>query len=104
MSYRENYAKEKLYDGIRTLVGAGDLEDRLMKAAGFLIQIEDTDIPDRHKSEFARLKSTLFQPPSSHRSHFVLRQISHDDARTAATRYLDLYRALSLFQEGKGSN
>jgi hypothetical protein len=90
MSHRKGYAKKKLYDGVRALVGAGDLESRLTKAAGFLIHIEDGDIPDQHRPEFTILKSSLFEAPSLHQSPFELRQISHDASQMIAIRLLDI--------------
>jgi hypothetical protein len=95
MPHRENYAAKKVYDGIQALVGEGTIESRVKLAATFLMHIEDTDIPQKNRSEFVGLKSLLFEGKLLPRSQFRLRQMSLNEYRKAAADFVHLYKSLT---------
>jgi hypothetical protein len=89
-----DYLKEKLYEALRLLVGASDLDKRLAYAATTLIGLQDHQIPKEFKEQFASIRARLNTTPhSSERSH-VPRQISEEDGRKLAYDILDLYTQL----------
>jgi hypothetical protein len=84
------YLKQKLFQALHDLVGAGDLDQRLTHAGNYLAHIQDHEVPEEHREELAEIKAIMFATPSSERGYSP-RQISTEDGTKLAHRILELY-------------
>jgi hypothetical protein len=98
-----DYLKEKLYEALRLLVGASDLDKRLAYAATTLIGLQDHQIPKEFKEQFASIRARLNTTPHSSERSYVPRQISEKDGRKLAYDILDLYTQLWAASSGVAS-
>jgi hypothetical protein len=89
-----DYLKEKLYEALRSLVGASDLDKRLTPAANALVSLQDQQIPEEYKERFKSIRARLNTTPHSSERGYVNRQISEEDGRKLACDILDLYTAV----------
>jgi len=52
------YLKQKLFQALHDLVGAGDIDKRLTHAGNFLVHLEEPDIPKEYRAEVAAIKKS----------------------------------------------
>jgi hypothetical protein len=81
------YLKQKLFQALHDLVGAGGLDQRLTHAGNYLAHVQDHEIPEQHRKELGEIKAT---PVSSERGYNP-RHISTEDGTKLAHRILELY-------------
>jgi hypothetical protein len=83
------YLKQKLFQALHDLVGAGDLDQRLSHAGNYLAHVQGHEIPEEHREELGEIKAIMFATLLSFdRSR---RQISTEDGTKLAHRILELY-------------
>ena len=85
------YLKQKLFQALHDLVGAGELDQRLSHAGNYLVHLQDLDIPKEYRAEVAAIKEIMFTTPLSGEHGYVPRQISDEDGAKLARRILSLY-------------
>jgi hypothetical protein len=83
------YLKQKLFQALHDLVGAGDLDQRLTHAGNYLAHVQDHEIPEEHREELGEIKAIMFATPLS--SGYSPRKISTEDGTKLAHRILELY-------------
>jgi hypothetical protein len=84
------YLKQKLFQALHDLVGAGDLDQRLTHAGNyFLAHVQHHEVPEEHRKELAEIKAIMFATPLS--SENSPREISTEDGTKLAHRILELY-------------
>ena len=101
------YAKQKFFEAVYALVGsASTIDKRLTYAAGYLLVLQEKELPETLWEEFEALRHALTTTPLStgtagrpRISHgpapaFQPRQISEDDARKLAIQILEMYTKL----------
>ena len=86
-----SYLKQKLFQAVHDLVGAGDIDKRLTYAGGYLVHIHEPDIPKEYQAEVAAIKEILFATPLSSKRGYVPRQMSEEDGAKLARRILSLF-------------
>jgi len=59
------YIKQKLFQALHDLVGAGDLDRRLIHAGYYLAHVQDHEIPEEHREELGEIKAIMFATPLS---------------------------------------
>jgi hypothetical protein len=92
---RYGYAREKLWQAIETLVGAGPVQERLTFAADFLLRLmPDKHLPSEHRVEFEEIKAALTSTPLSSTTGWTPRPITDAEGTQLAQRILSLYTAL----------
>ena len=85
------YLKQKLFQALHDLVGAGDLDQRLTHAGNYLAHVQDHEIPEEHREELGEIKAIMFAMPLSSERGYSPRQISTEDDTKLAHRILELY-------------
>jgi hypothetical protein len=85
------YLKQKLFQALHDLVGAGDLYQRLTHAGNYLAHVEDHEIAEEHRKELGEIKAIMFGTPLSSKRGSSPRQISTEDGTKLAHRILELY-------------
>jgi hypothetical protein len=85
------YLKQKLFQALHDLVGAGDLDQRLTHAGNYLAHVQDYEIPEEHREELGEIKAIMFATPLSSERSYSPRQISMEDGTKLAHRILELY-------------
>jgi hypothetical protein len=85
------YLKQKLFQALHDLVGAGDMDKRLTHAGNYLAHLQEADIPKEHRVELAAIKEIMFTTPLSSEQGYVPRQISDEDGSKLARRILSLF-------------
>jgi hypothetical protein len=85
------YLKQKLFQALHDLVGAGDLDKRLTHAGNYLVHLQEADIPKEHRAEVAAIKEIMFTTPLSIEQGHVPRQLSDEDGAKLARRILSLF-------------
>jgi hypothetical protein len=85
------YLKQKLFQALHDLVGAGDLDQRLTHAGNYLAHVQDHEVPDEHRKELGEIKAIMFVTPLSSERGYTPRQISTEDGTKLAHRILELY-------------
>jgi hypothetical protein len=85
------YLKQKLFQALHDLVGAGDLDQRLTHAGNYLAHVQDHEIPEEHREELGEIKAIMFATPLSSERGYRPRQISTEDDTKLAHRILELY-------------
>ena len=85
------YLKQKLFQALHDLVGAGDLDQRLIHAGNYLAHVQDHEIPEEHREELGEIKAIMFATPLSSERGYSPRQISTEDGAKLAHRILELY-------------
>jgi hypothetical protein len=85
------YLKQKLFQALHDLVGAGDLDQRLTHAGNYLAHVQDHEVPEEHRKELGEIKAIMFATPPSSERGYNPRQISTDDGTKLAHRILELY-------------
>jgi hypothetical protein len=85
------YLKQKLFQALHDLVGAGDLNQRLTHAGNYLAHVQDHEIPEEHREELGEIKAIMFATPLSSERGYSPRQISTEDGTKLAHRILELY-------------
>ena len=85
------YLKQKLFQALHDLVGAGDLDQRLTHAGNYLANVQDHEIPEEHRKELGEIKAIMFATPLSAERGDSPRQISTEDGTKLAQRILELY-------------
>ena len=88
---RYDYAREKLWQAVETLVGDRDIQTRLTSAAEIVLRLmPDKHLPSEHRAEFEDIKKRLEQlhadPPRSH--------LTSEEGLNLAGRILSLYTEL----------
>jgi hypothetical protein len=73
------------------LVGAGDLDQRLIHAGNYLAHVQDHEIPEEHRKELGEIKAIMFATPLSSERGYSPRQISTEDGTKLAHRILEFY-------------
>ena len=87
------FYRQRLLDAVRGLVGDGDLNLRLTHSAGYLIQIDDGDVPADMLAEFERVRDPLIQTPMVSRGEMLPRDLAPSKAQAAAQGIVDLLSA-----------
>ena len=59
------YLKQKLFQALHDLVGAGDLDQRLSHAGNYLAHVQGHEIPEEHREELGEIKAIMFATPLS---------------------------------------
>jgi hypothetical protein len=85
------YFKQKLFQALHDLVGAGDLDQRLIHAGNYLAHVQDHEIPEEHREELREIKGIMFATPLSSERGYSARQFSTEDGTKLAHRILELY-------------
>jgi hypothetical protein len=85
------YLKQKLFQALHDLVGAGDLDQRLTHAGNYLAHVQDHESPEEHREELGEIKAIMFATPLSPERGYSPRQISTEDGTKLAHRILELY-------------
>jgi hypothetical protein len=85
------YLKQKLFQALHDLVGAGDLDQRLTHAGNYLAHVQDHEVPQEHRQELGEIKAIMFATPLSSERGYSPRQISTEDSTKLAHRILELY-------------
>jgi hypothetical protein len=85
------YLKQKLFQAMHDLVGAGDIDKRLTHAGNYLVHLQEADIPKEHRAEVAAIKEIMFTTPLSSEHGCVPRQLSDEDGAKLARRILSLF-------------
>jgi hypothetical protein len=85
------YLKQKLFQALHDLVGAGDLDQRLTHAGNYLAHVQDHEIPEVHRKGLGEIKAIMFATPLSSERGYSARQISTEDGTKLAHRILELY-------------
>jgi hypothetical protein len=85
------YLKQKLFQALHDLVGAGDLDQRLIHAGNYLAHVQDHEIPEEHREELREIKAIMFATPLSSERGYSTRQFSTEDGTKLAHRILELY-------------
>jgi hypothetical protein len=88
------YLKQKLFQAVHDLVGAGDIDKRLTYAGNYLLHLQEPDIPKEYRAEVAAIKEIMFVTPLSGEHCSVPRQISEEDGAKLAQRILSLFTAV----------
>jgi len=83
------YLKQKLFQALHDLVGAGDLDQRLTHAGNYLAHVQHHEVPEEHRKELGEIKAIMFATPLS--SENSPREISTEDGTKLAHRILELY-------------
>ncbi len=84
------YYRRKLFEAASALVGKGDLNLRLTQVAGFLLQIDDDDVPASALEAFERVRDPLIAKPMIAHGDMVPRDLGEQEAKAAALGVLDL--------------
>src|SRR6266404_1643233 len=87
----ERLLKQKLFQALHDLVGAGDIDKRLTHAGNYLVHLQEPDIPKEYRAEVAAIKEIMFTTPLSSEQGYVPRQISDEDGEKLARRILSLF-------------
>jgi hypothetical protein len=82
------YLKQKLFQALHDLVGAGDLDHRLTHAGNYLAHVHE--IPEEHRKELGEIKAIMFATPLSSERGYRPRYISTEDGTKLAHRILEL--------------
>ena len=85
------YLKQKLFQALHDLVGAGDLAPRLAHAGNYLAHLQEHEVPEEHRKELGEIKAIMFATPLSSERGYTHRQISTEDGTKLAHRILELY-------------
>jgi hypothetical protein len=85
------YLKQKLFQAVHDLVGAGHIDKRLTHAGNYLVHLQEPDIPKEYRAEVAAIKEIMFATPLSSGQGYVPRQISDEDGAKLARRILSLF-------------
>ena len=85
------YLKQKLFQALHDLVGAGDLDQRLTHAGNYLVHLQEHEVPEEHRKELGEIKAIMFATPLSSGRGYTPRQISTEDGTKLAHRILELY-------------
>jgi hypothetical protein len=85
------YLKQKLFQAVHDLVGAGHIDKRLTHAGNYLVHLQEPDIPKEYRAEVAAIKEIMFATPPSSAQGYVPRQISDEDGAKLARRILSLF-------------
>ena len=85
------YLKQKLFQALHDLVGAGDLDQRLTHAGNYLAHVQDHEMSEEHREELGEIKAIMFATPLSSERGYSPRQISTEDGAKLAHRILELY-------------
>ena len=85
------YLKQKLFQALHDLVGAGDLDQRLTHAGNYLAHVQDHEVPEEHRKELGEIKAIMFATPLSCERGYSPREISTEDGTKLAHRILELY-------------
>ena len=59
------YLKQKLFQALHDLVGAGDLDQRLTHAGNYLAHLQEHEVPEEHRKELGEIKAIMFATPLS---------------------------------------
>jgi hypothetical protein len=73
------YLKQKLFQALHDLVGAGDLDQRLTHAGNYLAHVQDHEVPEEDRKELGEIKAIMFATPLSSERGYSARQISTED-------------------------
>jgi hypothetical protein len=76
------YLKQKLFQALHDLVGAGDLDQRLTHAGNYLAHLQEHEVPEEHRKELGEIKAIMFATPLSSERGYAPRQISTRTARS----------------------
>ena len=85
-----SHYRRLLIEAASALVAEGDLEMRLTHVAGYLLQIDDEEIPPGALRSFERVRDPLIARPMVSPGEMIPRDISQRDAKTAALGVLNL--------------
>ena len=85
------YLKQKLFQALHDLVGAGDLDQRLTHSGNYLAHLQDHEVPEEHRKELGEIKAIMFATPLSSERGYSPREISTEDGAKLAHRILELY-------------
>jgi hypothetical protein len=85
------YLKQKLFQALHDLVGAGDLDRRLTHAGNYLAHVQDHEIAEEHRKELGEIKAIMFATPLSTERGYSVGRISAEDGAKLAHRILELY-------------
>ena len=77
------YLKQKLFQALHDLVGAGDLDQRLTHAGNYLAHLQEHEVPEEHRKELGEIKAS--------ERGYSPREISTEDGTKLAHRILELY-------------
>src|SRR5690348_6278104 len=89
-----DYAKQKFYEAVHSLVGPGNIDTRLTYAATHLLMVQDKQMPGSMQDEFKELRDALTTTALSTSTGYQPCHISEDDARKLAEKILSMYTEL----------
>jgi hypothetical protein len=89
-----DYAKQKYYEALHSLIGSGPLELRLTYAAIPLVILQARDLPEDTQDDHEALRSALTQEPLSTETGYTPRSVSPEKARELANEVLSIYTRL----------
>jgi hypothetical protein len=78
------YLKQKLFQALHDLVGAGDLDQRLTHAGNYLAHVQDHEVPQEHRQELGEIKAIMFATSLSSERGYNPCQISTVDGTKLA--------------------
>jgi hypothetical protein len=81
------YLKQKLFQALHDLVGAGDLDQRLAHAGNYLAHVQGHEIPEEHREELGEIKAIMFATQLS----LDRGRRATEDGTKLAHRILELY-------------
>jgi len=89
-----DYAKQKFFEAVHSLVGPGTIDVRLTHAATYLLMLQEKQVPESMREEFKELRDALTTTPLSTATGYQPRHISEDDGRKLAEKILSMYTEL----------
>ncbi len=92
-----SYGKQKFYEAVDSLVGAGSLQDRLSFAAVALLTLRshtEDYLPEDLHERFDALVKALTTVPLSSASGYTARPLTDDDGRALAHEIFSIYTQL----------
>lgn len=100
--YRYHYAAEKLYAGLGSLVGSGDVRDRLNSAGLNILHLQSSDFPTDVQEEWANIRHALTWLPVDYEGEGTLRAttraMTEEEASSLADRILNLFFHVTVLE------
>jgi hypothetical protein len=87
--------KQKVFEALHALVSNGDIDQRIFRAAGCLVKLDDNDVPGEFQAEFHTIRARLL-PIAPTEGRATPPKIAARDAEDLARRILWLFAALCV--------
>lgn len=94
-----DYAREKFWQAVDTLVGSGNIQERLANAAMILIRLQpaDKDLPEELREEFGQLYHELTKETATGNEGNIVattRKLTDEQGSKLAKRIFSIYPKL----------